>query len=92
MFDGGSAQQHVFLRTVSADRLIRLSPLNPAVGNQFVRARISAEGARDATVVDLQNACAGASPVQLVVESAVYRSASGVTRASGSNALAIPVS
>jgi hypothetical protein len=33
----------------------------------------------------------GASPVQLVVESAVYRSADGVTWSAGSNALATPV-
>jgi hypothetical protein len=33
----------------------------------------------------------GPSPVQIVVESAVYRSAGGVTWASGSNALATPV-
>jgi hypothetical protein len=33
----------------------------------------------------------GTSPVQLVVESAVYRSAGGVTWSSGSNALATPL-
>ncbi len=33
----------------------------------------------------------GTSPVQLVVESAVYRSSSGVTWSSGSNALGTPV-
>jgi hypothetical protein len=33
----------------------------------------------------------GASPVQLVVESALYRSADGVLWSSGSNALATPI-
>jgi hypothetical protein len=33
----------------------------------------------------------GPSPVQLVVESAIYRSSDGVTWSAGSNALATPV-